>query len=109
MTDCMGSSAGYPIITTGNLTAEQACAIYCTSCGWVGKQDDPSEGPIQEVGSCPACPLVLTLDYCYEPGVGCAGCGKVDLDMPLRDELGSYCSRVCQLQAEYKRSLGEAA
>lgn len=97
----------YPVIVKGPFTAEQATAIYCVRCGWRGVQKNPADGLICDVGSCPSCNL-LTLDYCYEEGVECGGCGKLAVDHPLDDAGGQYCSRVCQLQAEYRRKLGAA-
>lgn len=98
-----GSKSRWPVIVE-SLNVETATAIYCASCGWTGTHEDPSEGPISDVGSCPECKLSGTLDYCYEPGERCV-CGKLAIDLPYRDDYGRYCSRPCLLQAEYARGL----
>jgi hypothetical protein len=93
----------WPVIVE-RLDAKTACACYCEKCGWTGRQEDPSDGPVSDVAVCPKCDA-FALDYCYEEGVRCANCRKLEIDLPLSDRNGHYCSRPCLLQAEYSRSL----
>lgn len=97
------SQTKYPVVVE-TLDAVTAIAIYCEACGWKGKQPDPSDGPINDVGACPRCDL-MTLDYCYVEGERCSGCGALGINLPLTDQHGHYCTRACLLQAEYARSL----
>jgi hypothetical protein len=101
------SEPKWPVIVE-RLDPNTATAIYCDKCGWEGQQDDPSEGYIGDVGSCPKCAEWGTLDYCYEEGDKCA-CGRLAIELPVKDEHGRYCSRAHQLQAEYARELSDAA
>lgn len=85
-------------------TAQTATAVYCPACGWRGRDEDPASGLIANAcASCPECGE--TVEYQYDEGDRCRGCGKLAAWHPVRDEHGRYCSRVCQLQAEYARTL----
>lgn len=92
------------------LAPDQAVAIYCASCGWTGKQDSPENGAIYDVATCEKCGM-FTLDYCYEEATRCGSCKEWIEDYVARalmDDDGSYCSRRCQFQAEYARTLSTA-
>lgn len=92
------------------LSSRTATAIYCAECGWRGRDEDPASGLIS-AGQvpCPRSDCDGTVEYQYDEGVRCGGCRKLAGWHPVTDEHGAYCSRTCQLQAEYARSLEAAA
>lgn len=91
--------SNWPVLVE-RLDPKTATKFYCESCGKTGEQADPSDGYIMDVASC-SCGG--TLDYCYWEGVNC---GKLDYDMPIKGpDYTHFCSRACQLQAEYAREL----
>lgn len=91
------------------LDRDTADRIACSDCGWRGRDSDPGDGLVGAgMMTCPKCG-VGNVDYEYHEGVRCVGCNTLDYVQPLRDDHGRYCSRLCQLQAEYARSLQTAA
>jgi hypothetical protein len=97
----------WPVIVE-RLDPTTATAVYCDACDWTGSQRDPEGGYVGDTESCPNCGALLSLDYCYEEGDKCA-CGRLAIELPVKDEHGRYCSRAHQLQAEYARGLSDVA
>jgi hypothetical protein len=87
------------------LDASTATAVCCDSCDWLGDDDDPCDGLVANgLVPCPKCGSG-TVEYTYDVGEACAGCGVLMIDLPVRDVHGSYCGRPCMFQAEWARSL----
>ena len=89
----------YPILVE-KLTAEQAMRIRCETCG--AEKDITDDEILNDAVY--ACPKRCggSAVYKYEWADKCGGCGKLGFYEKVLD---GCCSRVCQLQAEYKREL----
>lgn len=86
------------------LDGQTAVALICPSCNWHGRDEDPASGEVSAgVTPCPRCGEAV--EYEYDEGERCGGCRVLARELPVTDEHGSYCSRVCLLQAEYAREL----
>ncbi len=89
----------YPILVE-RLASKQALLIVCVSCraeAYVNAEDIRND----ENYGCAGCGASAVYKYA-EADDKCPNCGKLGFFSPV---LEHCCSRVCQLQAEYARTL----
>jgi len=93
----------YPIMVE-RFTGDQALMLACYAGEghppWRAKDPEDFIEQLMAFGRCPTC-NTPQIGEAYVQADVCANCGTKQIGMPL----GRYCSRKCELQHEYAKSL----